>query len=68
MRVSEFYLAEEALNAAGATNIVSAIILNFRAYDTLGEATVLFTAVMAVIAVMRKTGRKQIGQKEEDEL
>ena len=68
MRVSEFYLSEKALGAVKATNIVAAIILNFRAYDTLGEATVLFTALMAVMTVMRRKGRKKIGEMEEDEL
>jgi multicomponent Na+:H+ antiporter subunit B len=43
----------------GAMNLVSAVILDFRAYDTLGEATVLFTAVMGVLAVMRRIGRKR---------
>ena len=67
MKVSQFYLTE-AKETVKAANIVSAIILNFRAYDTLGEATVLFTAVVAVMAVMRRKGRKKIGEMEEDEL
>lgn len=56
MRIAKVYI-EQGLRRTGATNIVSAIILDFRAYDTLGEATVLFTAVMGVLAVMRKVGR-----------
>ncbi|RMF90020.1 MAG: hypothetical protein D6733_04940 [Methanobacteriota archaeon] len=35
----------------GAMNIVASIILDYRAYDTLGEATVLFTAALAILAV-----------------
>jgi multisubunit Na+/H+ antiporter MnhB subunit len=66
MKVSQFYL-DEALKETRATNIVSAIILNFRAYDTLGEATVLFTAVVAVMAVMRRRGRKRLEEADEDE-
>jgi len=47
---------------------VTAVILDFRAFDTLGEATVLFTAVIGVLAVVRRTGRKPEGQViEEDE-
>ena len=42
--------------------MVSSIILDYRAYDTLGEATVLFTAVIGVLTVMRSVGKK----KEED--
>jgi len=68
MRVANAYL-EEGLVKTGATNLVSSVILDFRAYDTLGEATILFTAVIGVLAVVRKIGRKREGQevKEEDE-
>lgn len=56
MRVAKEYI-EQGLKKTGATNIVAAIILDFRGYDTLGEATILFTAVMGVLAVVRKVGR-----------
>jgi multisubunit Na+/H+ antiporter MnhB subunit len=56
MRVAKAYI-EGGLNKTGATNIVAAIILDFRGYDTLGEATILFTAVMGVLAIMRTVGR-----------
>lgn len=56
MRVAKVYL-KSGLEKTGATNMVAAIILDFRGYDTLGEATVLFTAVMGVFAVMRRVGR-----------
>ncbi len=58
MRVSKTYV-EDGLKKTGAANIVAAIILDFRGYDTLGEATVLFTAVMGVLAVVRRVGRKK---------
>ena len=53
----------------GASNLVSSVILDFRAYDTLGEATVLFTAVIGVLAVLRRIGRKRKDEaiREEDE-
>jgi multisubunit Na+/H+ antiporter MnhB subunit len=57
MRVSRQYIETGAADT-GATNLVAAILLDFRAYDTLGEATVLFTAVMGVAAVVRRVGRK----------
>ena len=63
LKVSSFYI-KEGFHLTGAANIVSSVILNFRAYDTLGEATVLFTAVIGVLAVMRKKGRKKIGEEE----
>jgi multisubunit Na+/H+ antiporter MnhB subunit len=56
MRVAEEYIAS-GQEKTGATNLVAAIILDFRGYDTLGEATVLFTAVIGVLAIIRKTGR-----------
>ncbi len=56
MRVAREYI-EKGLEKTGATNIVAAIILDFRGYDTLGEATILFTAVMGVLAVIRRAGR-----------
>lgn len=64
MRVAKEYI-ERGLTKTGATNLVAAIILDFRGYDTLGEATVLFTAVMGVLAVMRRIGRiKNVPRKE----
>ncbi|MEI8350210.1 MAG: hydrogen gas-evolving membrane-bound hydrogenase subunit E [Candidatus Omnitrophota bacterium] len=59
MRVSKYYLTQGS-EKTHAANLVSAINLNFRAYDTLGEATVLFAAAMGVMAIMRKKGRKKL--------
>ncbi len=56
MRVAQEYI-NQGLEKTGATNIVAAIILDFRGYDTLGEATILFTAVMGVLAIIRRVGR-----------
>ena len=56
IKVAKFYL-ERGKDLTGATNLVSSVILDFRAYDTLGEATVLFTAVIGVLVVLRKIGR-----------
>jgi multicomponent Na+:H+ antiporter subunit B len=68
MRVAGNYI-RDGRALTGATNLVASVILDFRAYDTLGEATVLFTAVIGVLAVARRIGRKKIDQKvkEEDE-
>ncbi|MFA5338315.1 MAG: hydrogen gas-evolving membrane-bound hydrogenase subunit E [Candidatus Omnitrophota bacterium] len=67
MKVSAFYLAKETLEKVHATNLVSAINLNFRAYDTLGEATALFAAAVGVMALMRKRGKKSPNEGESDE-
>jgi multisubunit Na+/H+ antiporter MnhB subunit len=58
LRMGRHYIAQ-GLEATGAANLVSAVILDFRGYDTLGEAAVLFTAVVGVICVLRKIGRKK---------
>jgi multisubunit Na+/H+ antiporter MnhB subunit len=57
IKTSSAYL-KEGLKDTGATNLVSAVILDFRAYDTLGEAAVLFTAVIGVLTILRRKGRK----------
>jgi multisubunit Na+/H+ antiporter MnhB subunit len=41
----------------GISNIVSAITLDFRAFDALAEAAIIFTAIMAALAISRKVGR-----------
>ena len=49
---SNVYL-REGLDKTGAANIVTAVLLDFRGYDTLGEATVLFCAALGALAVLR---------------
>lgn len=58
MRVSRDYLAEGP-ERTGATNVVTAILLDFRAYDTIGEATVLFTSIVGAFIILRRRGRKR---------
>lgn len=58
MRVSQQYL-ETALEKTGAANVVTSIVLDFRGYDTLGEATVLFTSIVGAFVILRRRGRKQ---------
>lgn len=50
---SNWYL-REGLRHSGAANIVTAIILDFRAYDTLGEVSVFFAAILGAIVILRK--------------
>lgn len=56
MKVASYYI-ENGLTQTGAANIVSAIILDYRGYDTFGEAVVLFTSVLGVVTIMRVRGR-----------
>ncbi len=56
MRMAGVYI--DSAYEAGSANIVTGILFHFRAYDTLGEATVLFTAVIGVLTVLRQYGKK----------
>ena len=55
---SQTYL-QTGLKQTGAANIVSSVILDFRAYDTLGEATVLFVSIVGATVILRKNARKK---------
>ncbi|MBN2415100.1 DUF4040 domain-containing protein [bacterium] len=59
LRMASEYV-NNGLALTGAGNLVAAVILDFRAYDTLGEATVLFTSVVGITAVLRKLGRNRV--------
>lgn len=50
--VTQRYI-EQGLNETGAVNIVAGMILDYRAFDTLGESTVLFIAACAVLILLR---------------
>ena len=58
---SNTYIAEGA-ESTGSTNIVTAILLDYRAYDTLGEATVLFASIIGALAVLRGRSRAKGGR------
>jgi len=57
-QVANHYLTQ-GLTETGAVNRVTSVVLDYRALDTLGEATVLFTAVIGALAVLRVEGRKK---------
>ncbi len=52
------YLAK-GTEETGAMNIVAAVLLDYRAYDTLGEATVIFVSILGVYVVLRQVGRRK---------
>jgi multisubunit Na+/H+ antiporter MnhB subunit len=58
---STFYL-RYGPELTGASNVVTAILLDFRAYDTLGEATVILAAIVGVLAVLRRPARRKTPQ------
>lgn len=57
MRMSQVYV-EQGAEKTGAANLVNGILWDFRGYDTLGEATILFTAALGVLTVLRLKGKK----------
>jgi len=63
---SNTYL-QEGLPQTGAANIVTAILLDYRAYDTLGEATVLFCAVMGALCILRRKAKKLPEETDEED-
>ena len=60
--VADYYIGH-ALEDTGAENIVSGMILDYRAFDTLGESFVLFTALNCVLILLR---RDEPGEEEDD--
>ena len=61
---SQTYI-REGLQKTGAANLVASVILDFRAYDTLGEATVLFTSIIGATVILRKRPKKLLGEVDE---
>ncbi len=57
MRMAEAYVNNAHLKT-GSANLVTGVLFDFRGYDTIGEATILFTAAVGVITVLRLKGKK----------
>ena len=55
LHVAPFYL-ETSVPKMGVPNVVTTVLANFRSFDTLGETTVIFTAGIGVMLLLR--GRK----------
>lgn len=55
--VSQRYI-EKGMQETGAVNIVAGMILDYRAFDTLGESNVLFIAACTVLILLRISSEK----------
>lgn len=64
--VAERYL-DSGAEETGAANLIAGVILDYRAFDTLGESHVLFTAVGAVLILLLKPADKERLKKERKE-
>ena len=60
--VAHRYISE-GVNETGSLNLVAAVILDYRAFDTFGEAVMLFTAAMAVVTLLKKENEGIIDEK-----
>jgi len=47
------YIIENSQEETGSNNVVAAVLFDYRGLDTLGEATILFTAVTGVLLLLR---------------
>jgi multisubunit Na+/H+ antiporter MnhB subunit len=53
------YIIENAQEETGSNNVVASVVFDYRGLDTLGEATILFTAVMGVLLLLRTRKRRE---------
>jgi multicomponent Na+:H+ antiporter subunit B len=65
LHVAPRYIAHSEDESA-VTNIVTAVLANYRGYDTLGETTVIFTAGAAVVLLLRRRRREDDEAGEEE--
>ena len=59
------HYVEEGANETNASNLIAAILADYRSFDTLGETIVLFTSVVAVGSVLRSTKFDKEAKKDE---
>ena len=64
--VSQRYI-ESGLQETGAVNIVTGMILDYRAFDTFGESNVLFVATVTVLILLHINKKNMHGKKQADE-
>jgi multisubunit Na+/H+ antiporter MnhB subunit len=53
------YIIENAQEETGNNNVVASVVFDYRGFDTLGEATILFTAVTGVLLLLRTLKRRE---------
>jgi multisubunit Na+/H+ antiporter MnhB subunit len=61
------YYIENGQILTAANNIVTAVVFDLRGFDTLGEATVLFTGVLTVGVLFRKLAKGEEFEEYENE-
>lgn len=61
MSTAQYYLDNGAAQS-GSANLVAPIVLDYRAYDTLGEVTVLFAAILGTLTILRIRSKQKKGE------
>jgi multicomponent Na+:H+ antiporter subunit B len=61
--VAPTYLADSK-PVMGVPNVVTAVLANYRGYDTLGETAVIFTAGIGIMMLLRGPGRRRRAERE----
>jgi multicomponent Na+:H+ antiporter subunit A len=56
LRMAETYV-NEGVDLTGSVNLVTGVLFDFRAYDTLGEAVILYTAALGSLTLLRMKGK-----------
>jgi multicomponent Na+:H+ antiporter subunit B len=55
--VADYYLEESYEEMGGIPNVVTSVLASYRGYDTMGETTVIFTAVVGVLLLLARGPR-----------
>lgn len=55
------YMIENAQEETGSNNVVAGVLLDYRGLDTLGEVSILFTAMTGVLLLFRTLNRGEEG-------
>lgn len=55
--VADHYLEESYEEMGGIPNVVTSVLASYRGYDTMGETTVIFTAVVGVLLLLARGPR-----------
>ena len=57
---------EDTVKETNVPNVVTSVLADYRGYDTLGETTVIFTAGIGVMLLLRRTRRRSVDRAKAD--
>ncbi len=65
LHLSSHYITST-MEETSVPNIVTAVLADYRSFDTMLETTVIFAAGVAVVAILRRSKRKEIKEKKSE--